>query len=225
MTKADLRILIPAFNEEKGIGPLLEKLKTSGFQCVVLDDGSSDQTPERARAQGALVLPAFGNQGKGAAIRRGFEWFLSTDAKAAVLMDADGQHDPRDLDKFLEALNQADAGLVLGNRMDAPQDMPWLRRATNKSLSWIISRISGQKIPDSQCGYRAIRREALSKIKLRTDRFEIESEMLLEISRCGFRIVSVPVRCVYAGEGSHIQPLRDTVRFFSFLFRYLSKKN
>ena len=88
-------------------------------------------------------------------------------------------------------------------------------------MSWIVSSLARQPIPDSQCGYRAMRREVLEKIELFTTRFEIESEILLEASRCGYRIGAVPIQCVYAGEKSSIHPLRDTLRFFKFLFSYL----
>ena len=112
--------------------------------------------------------------------------------------------------------------LVIGNRMNNPKGMPFVRRHTNVIMSALISAAAGQKVPDTQCGYRAAKREAIGRLQLESSRFEIESEMILEAARTHSRISSVPVRSVYEGGTSHIHPLRDTVRFFKFLFKYLA---
>ena len=140
------------------------------------------------------------------------------------MMDSFGQHDPGELDVFLDEISKEKSDFIVGDRMQCPKSMPFVRKMTNRFMSWIISSLAGQKIPDSQCGYRAIRREALKCLELETDRFEIESEMLLEAARTGVRIGSVPIRCVYQGEKSRINPMTDTVRFFKFLFSYLGRR-
>ncbi|HTL69865.1 MAG TPA: hypothetical protein VL404_01095, partial [Candidatus Eisenbacteria bacterium] len=122
-----------------------------------------------------------------------------------------------------EALSRGGA-LILGNRMSRPEGMPLVRRLTNRFMSSILSALAGQRVPDSQCGYRALSRELVSRLRLRTDRFEIESEMLLEASRMGFRVSSVPVRCVYADEKSQVNPFRDTLRFLRFLALYPGRR-
>ena len=108
--------------------------------------------------------------------------------------------------------------------MRDPKGMPWIRRATNRLMSWMLSSLAGQWIPDSQCGYRAMKREVLEKMELRTTRFEIESEILLEAARRGYRIGSIPIQSVYGGETSSVHPLKDTLRFFKFLFQYLTRR-
>ncbi|MGH7198515.1 MAG: glycosyltransferase family 2 protein [Candidatus Omnitrophota bacterium] len=222
----DICVIIPAYNEEKNIRRVVGGVRALGYPVLVVDDGSSDRTADSARETGATeVLTADENQGKGAVIRRGLRWALAKNYPAAILMDADGQHDPRELGLFREALQRTDFSVIVGNRMGRPEGMPWVRRATNRFMSRALSAMTGQNIPDSQCGYRALKREVIEKITLETSRFEIESEMLLEAARRGFRIGSVPVRSVYEGGASKISPLRDTFRFFSFLFRYHFSKN
>ncbi len=224
LTSRDVCVLIPTFNEVKSIATLIRNAQGAGFKVILSDDGSVDGTRAAVEAiGGAQVLSSDLNQGKGACIRRGIQEFLKTNLKAVVLMDGDGQHDPAELHLFLDALNLKHADLVIGNRMASPQGMPWVRRLTNLFLSSILSFVSGQKVPDSQCGYRVLTREAAQKISIRSNRFEVESEIILEASRRGFEIASVPIRCFYADEVSRIHPIRDTFRFFFFLFRYWTR--
>ena len=224
LDKREVCVLIPAYNEEKNISRVLGALKRSGYSVVVSDDGSSDRTAEAAKSLGATVLLADQNRGKGASLRRGFQWFLRQHYKALVLMDADGQHDPEALGSFLNALSRPDGYFIIGNRMRDPGGMPFIRVAANQWMSWLISSVAGQKVPDSQCGYRALRREVVERMMLNTSRFEIESEMILEASRLGFKIISIPIASVYEGGHSHIRPFSDTFRFFRFLVGYLISK-
>ena len=223
VNKAECLVIIPAYNEEKNIFRLARDVQSLGFPLLVVDDGSKDATVAKAKDSGANVLVTEVNQGKGATLRRGFDWFLKNNYAAAIVMDSDGQHDPKELDLFLEALNRDRAQVVVGNRLGNPNSMPWIRRATNRLMSWIISSITKQSIADTQCGYRAMRREVLEKSLLKTSHFEIESEILLEAARHGFKIVSIPIRCVYRDEKSRINPFKDTIRFFGFLFKYLRR--
>ena len=181
---------------------------------------STDSTAQKILASGAPAIYATVNAGKGATLAKGLEKLRKSDYKAAVLMDSDGQHDPEEIGRFLQALEKG-ADLVIGDRMADPKDMPFIRVATNKTMSWIISTVAGQKVADSQSGFRAFSRKAIDSIRLRSSRFETESEMILSASDSGLRIASVPISCVYGDEVSHIRPVRDTVRFFKFLFRYV----
>lgn len=222
--KKDTCVLIPAYNEEKNISGLLSKIIEQGYPVLVVDDGSMDQTVSAAKASGAAeVLHLTVNQGKGAATRHGIRWILEKNYSAVIFMDADGQHDPAELDLFFDALNQG-AQVVIGSRMSDPAGMPWLRRLTNRFMSRLISSLARQTIPDTQCGYRAITKDVLQKINFSTDRFEMDSEILLESARLGAMIKSIPIRSVYEGGKSRIRPLRDTFRFFWFIFGYFFNK-
>ncbi|MBI4353314.1 MAG: glycosyltransferase family 2 protein [Candidatus Omnitrophica bacterium] len=222
--RAGVCVVVPAFNEEASLEGLVRGVQEKGFDVLVVDDGSSDQTLRKAEALKAKTLALPANGGKGTALRKAFEWLLRRPYSVVVLMDADGQHDPSEIDRFLCALGRDGVGVAVGNRMHDPEGMPWIRRLTNRFLSWILSRLTGQNIPDSQCGYRAMKREVLESITLTTARFETESEMLLEAARKGFAIGSVPIRCVYHGGKSRIHPLADTWRFFRFLAGYLLRR-
>ena len=220
LVKTDCLVIIPAYNEEKNIARLVAEVRALGFPVLVVDDGSKDATVSKAQEAGAEVLMTSVNKGKGAAMRRGFEWFIGKNFLVNVVMDSDGQHDPKELELFLKALNDDGAHVIIGNRLHDPKGMPWIRRATNRFMSRIISSVANQRVPDSQCGYRALRREVLQEIILKTSRFEIESEIILEAAQHGFKISSIPIQCVYRDEKSRINPFRDTLRFFSFIARY-----
>lgn len=220
-TKSDVLVLIPAYNEEAKIAGAVGRVKAEGYDVLVVDDGSGDATPAKAREAGARLIQNSKNSGKGHALRAGFSYFLSSPFNFLITMDADGQHDPKDLEKFLKAHEESGAPLLIGNRMENPTHMPWVRVLTNHFLSSILSLIGGQKIPDSQCGYRLITKEALRSMHFKTGHFEIESEMLLEALRLKLKVRSVSVSSVYEGGSSHIHPIRDTFRFFRFLFSRL----
>ena len=217
-------VLIPAYNEAEKINAVVQDVIQKGFPVLVVDDGSTDHTSDQLKNLPAKVIVSPSNQGKGASLRKGFEWFLRQDYAAVVLMDADGQHDPAELGIFLRALGENGWDFVIGNRLNNPTNMPLVRVLTNRFMSWVISGVARQKIADSQCGYRAIRKAALQKMVLSTAHFEIESEMLLQASRLGFKIGSVPVRCIYGRNKSRINPVIDTVRFFKFISKSIFPK-
>jgi len=210
--------LIPSFNEEKTIGWLVMNLKAKGFDVTVIDDGSIDQTARLAHGNGAEVIINEHNLGKGASLRKAFEILKTRAYEGVIIMDGDGQHLPPDVDQFIQCFRDKSPGLVVGNRMHRPKRMPFVRQLTNAFMSLMISRMCRQRIPDTQCGFRLISMDALRAISLNTDRYEIESEMLLEVARLGFKIESVPITSVYDGQYSAIHPVKDTVRFFKFIF-------
>jgi len=109
------------------------------------------------------------------------------------------------------------AGIFIGKRKIISTDMPLIRRITNTSMSILISLFSFQWIPDTQCGYRLIKKEVVEKLNLLTSHYETESEILIKASWKGFRIISVPIQTVYRTERSQIRPVRDTIRFFRMI--------
>lgn len=215
-------VLIPAYNEEKGIVHLIEEIVRFVPDVIVVDDGSVDATADAVARTGASLLKHLKNQGKGAALRTGFDYILSKDFDGVLVMDADGQHAPADIPLFLEKSRRTDAGLILGNRMEKIKSMPRVRRLTNKVMSFILSFIARQRIPDSQCGYRLIKRKVLEAVSLSSSNYEIESELLIEAGKAGFKIDSIPVKTIYRGQKSYINPLVDTLRFFKLLLKCLT---
>ncbi len=214
-------VAIPAFNAAARLGPVIRACRELGFEVFVVDDGSTDGTGECARAAGADGARHERNRGKGAAIRTALEAFRKSERSFLVLMDADGQHDPLRIPDFVACARRTGADLVIGNRMAGARRMPWVRRATNRFMSWLIGRMAGCRVPDTQCGFRLVSRQFAEKFRPTTERYELESEMLIQAGRLGLRIESIPIPTVYAGEASHIHPLIDTLRFLRLVFRYL----
>ncbi|NQT28147.1 MAG: glycosyltransferase family 2 protein [Candidatus Omnitrophica bacterium] len=213
-------IIIPAYNERFRLAGILDELKSKDFSILVVDDGSIDNTYEMAAKKADFVVRNEKNLGKGRSLKKGIDYLLKeTDFEYLVTMDADGQHSPSDLDRFLQKAKDG-AYFIVGNRMSNPIGMPKLRIITNKFMSWLISRIARQRIPDTQCGFRLIRREVLEKINIETNNFEIESEILIKAARSGFPIKSVPIRSIYFKSlHSRINPFIDTARFIKFILQ------
>lgn len=209
--------LIPAFRECRHIGDVVARTKQYIDFVLVVDDGSDDGTADAAREAGAEVLINSRNMGKGASLAAGLDWLFAREWDAAVCLDADGQHLPAEIPRFLEAAANAD--LIIGSRMADVKTMPFARLWTNRVTSWILSRLAGVYVPDTQCGYRLIRREAWQGITVHSRNYEFEGEMIVAAGRAHFRIASVPVSTIYGDEVSSIHPGRDTVRFFRMVAR------
>jgi glycosyltransferase involved in cell wall biosynthesis len=212
-------VVIPTYNESRAIGELVKKIRQQDLEVLVVDDGSQDNTFQIAQDSGARVLRNPGNMGKGASLNRGFRYALENDFEAVITMDGDGQHRCEDIPYFIRLAKYSSGAMFIGNRMFQTQNMPLIRVLTNKFMSWLISRISGQQIPDTQCGFRLIKKEVLEKISLQSSKFEIESELIIKAARAGFKIETVPIKTVYNKEKSRINPLTDTLRFFHFVIR------
>jgi glycosyltransferase involved in cell wall biosynthesis len=210
-------IVIPSYNESKTIGDVIQRIRQQGREVVVVDDGSTDDTAQVSRNFGAIVLRNSKNRGKGFSLIRGLSYAVDNNFEAVITMDGDGQHNPSDIPYFIQKAESTSAGIIIGNRMCNPRTMPIIRILTNKFMSWLISRLVKQKIADTQCGFRLIKRELLEKIKFTTRRFETESEILIRASQLGYKIESVPIKSVYQKEKSRINPFLDTVRFVNFI--------
>lgn len=214
-------IIIPTYNEAMAIGSLVKRIRQQGLDVVVIDDGSSDNTCVIAKDNGAIVLRNEVNKGKGASLIRGFQYILSNDFDAVITMDGDGQHVPEDIPYFVRLATYSNSDIFIGNRMLKKRNMPYLRILTNNFMSLLISIVAGQKIPDTQCGFRLIKRKVLEKVNLKTSKYETESEIIIKASRLDFKIESIPIKTIYAGEKSQINPLVDTIRFIKFIFAEL----
>lgn len=214
--------LIPSYNAQKTIAQIITTIKEMDIPVIVIDDGSHDKTESEAKLAGAIVLRHRKNEGKGAALRNGFNYLISnTDCEAVITIDSDGQHDPKSIPEFLKKASEDEKiGVVVGNRMSQTAEMPWIRIVTNKLMSWAISKICRQNIADTQCGYRLVKRPVLENIKLLTSNFEVESETLIRASRLGYKIASIPIQSIYSKKvSSRINPFIDTLRFIIFIIK------
>jgi len=213
--------LIPAFNEESTVYTVVKKAQKYVTHIMVVDDGSKDLTGLKALEGGAFLSINPQNMGKGAAIRNGFEKILKLfDAKAVILMDADGQHSPEDIPKLLKPVVNGEADLVCGYRaISTKAGMPIFRVISNRLTSSLLNLMFNVKVKDSQCGFRSINPGAFSRLKLEEDRFNIESEMLIEAKKHGLRIKEVEIMTIYDRKDSKINPVKDALRFLAFLLK------
>ncbi len=214
-------IIIPAHNEAEEIGNLVKKISQQKLETVLIDDGSDDNTSQVAESCGATVLRNKKNKGKGASLARGFKYALNKGFDAVITMDGDGQHLPEEIPHFIKVAAESDSGILIGERLSQKSNMPFIRLLTNKFMSWLISKVAKQKIADTQCGFRLIKKEVLEKINLRTCKYETESEILVKASRLGLKVTSIPITTVYIRDRSHINPFIDSFRFIRFIVREL----
>ena len=214
-------VIIPAYREGGCIGAVVVAVRRHIEPVVVVDDGSPDATSAEAEKAGAVVIRHERNQGKAAALKKGFDYASRNGFAGVIVMDGDGQHDPEDLPRFLEARRRTGYPVLIGNRMADCVTMPWIRRWTNRFTSWVLSReMQGQTVPDSQCGYRFYQTDVLPKAETESKDFAAESEILLRLADEGIKIGVVPIRTIYGDERSKIRPWRDATQFFGVVIRH-----
>lgn len=211
MMNLHLLALIPAYNESLKIGQVVHQ--TIGFLPVlVVDDGSQDGTALQAELAGANVLSQTQNQGKGAALKLGFNWALEHGYDAVLTLDADGQHDPLEIPGFMVAYHNDPAQLVIGQRDFSL--MPFSRRIANTLGRLLFQWAVGMDILDNQSGYRLIRRQLLEKMVASSEQgFELEVEMIAVAVKESLGVSWVPISTIYQGEKSHIKPLAHIKNF------------
>jgi glycosyltransferase involved in cell wall biosynthesis len=219
--KDDLAAVIPAYNAAAHLPTVIARVAAHvpRPRIVVVDDGSSDDTRAVAEREGVVVEVHPVNRGKGAAIRSGIARAATLGVPFAILLDADGQHNPDQIPAFVTRARETGADMVVGNRLVDSANMPWLRLATNHVTSAVVSALAGRRVPDSQNGYRLIRLAHFATFPLTTSRYEIESEMIIRCGRARGRIASVPVETIYGTEESFINPFVDTFRFLRMVVK------
>lgn len=219
--------ILPAYNAARFLPQVVGEIRRlhPDLRVLVVDDGSRDGTAEAGRAAGAEVLVHQVNQGKGEALKTGYRWAQEQNLDWVYTMDSDGQHLPAEMQGLMDAALQGPWDVVVGTRMAQVADMPWIRLKTNQFTSWVVSRLAGQRIPDSQNGYRLYRVGCLRGVRLKTRRYDSESEILVRLARRGARIGSAPITTVYGDETSSINPLVDTGRFFRLVFMLLFSRD
>ncbi len=198
MTADNLFIVMPAFNEAPVIEQAVREVASRGYRrIIVVDDGSSDDTCERARAiDGVVVLQHFLNRGKGAAMKTGIEAAKMLGAGAVVTLDADGQHNPAEIAPMLDRIAQG-YDVVLGTRLKHPRGMPLHKIAANFVGNCVAWMLYGLWVTDSQSGFRAYSKRAIDLIDTRSDRYEYDTEVIREIKRHDLKFVEMPIEVRY----------------------------
>lgn len=188
--------LIPAYKEETTIADVLARTRSFVDEMIVVNDGSPDNTAEVASSNGAVVISHIINRGLGAAIGTGFALAKKRGADVVITLDADGQHDPAEIPKFVEAIKNG-ADVVIGSRMLTRTGMPWYRQVANLLGNMTTLVLFGAYVTDSQSGFRAFTKEAMAKIEIKTNRMEVSSELIAESKKHGLKITEVPIKAIY----------------------------
>jgi glycosyltransferase involved in cell wall biosynthesis len=201
-------VAIPAYNEERYIASVVHGVRLEGFECAVIDDGSSDRTVEIAEAAGAIVDLHGHNQGKAAAVTRSLRAARKLRVDLLVVMDGDWQHDPREIHTLLEPLQTGHAEIVSGSRFlpNGLGRIPSVRGIGLRAMTALSNAASGHRVTDSQTGFHAFSRQAIDKLRFRSNGFSVEMEMQFLARALGLRHVEVPISARY-----HDEPKRNVI--------------
>lgn len=215
--KSRLSIIIPAKNEAENLARLLPRIRDLGLadEILVVDDGSRDETAAIAEAEGARVLRHPYSMGNGAAVKTGAR---AANGDVLLFMDADGQHNPRYIPELLETLAQG-YGMVVGAR-DRASQASFGRLTANGVYNLLASYMTGQRILDLTSGFRAVSASKFRRfLSLLPNGFSYPTTITMAFFRSGFPVAYVPIQAPPRQGKSHIQPLRDGVRFLMVIFK------
>ncbi|MBI3027788.1 glycosyltransferase family 2 protein [Candidatus Woesearchaeota archaeon] len=187
--------VIPGYNEGKNIGGVVAKTKRYVDSVIVVDDGSNDKTKEIAKNAGAAVLKHVINLGKGAALKTGCDYAAKKNARFIIVLDADAQHNPKDIPRFIEKLKRKD--IVFSYRRSSGK-MPLVLRFGNWFISKVVMMLYGVNLKDTQCGFRAFSREAYRKIRWNASDYSMESEMISRAGKQKLKYVQIPISTIYS---------------------------
>jgi glycosyltransferase involved in cell wall biosynthesis len=224
---AIMAAIVPCYNPGKVCQEVFEQLPNYVDRVLAIDDASTDETPTILRDLGIETITHPVNRGKGAALLGGFNHLLQDPQVHSILtIDSDGQHQPRDIPLLAAALKEERVGVVVGSRMEAPDNMPIHRRLANSISSGLISWVAGQKIPDSQSGFRLHSRALLEEIlpNISGDHFEMETELLIRACRAEYRVLATPIPSIYTEDAlrsSSYHPIRDSWRIGKIIFKFM----
>jgi hypothetical protein len=215
LTRDSCAVVVPAYNEAENLPSVLaeipENIDGLKVATIVVADGCTDATEAAARNLGALVIRRDLRRGSGAAIRLGFEAALRAGAKVIVTLDADGQHDPQEMHLLVKPLISGDADMVQGSRVLGSFEIESRARKHGVALfARVLSTLGRTKITDPSTGYRAMTSDALRRLDLRQDQFYV-SEVILDASRKGLRVMEVPITLRRRAAGATKKP--TTLRY------------
>ena len=220
--------MIPAYNEEKTIGRVIENTMRYVRDVIVVDDGSSDGTVDVAHSAGATVLRHHKNLGYGSALATGFNYFRDNGAGVVVVLDGDGQHDPSEIPRLIKPLVDGKADVVIGSRFmncEEKGGIPRYRRFGIGIVNRAWNLASGEERTDTQCGFRAYSRDAVEKMEIRETNMSASLEILDQAAEKKLRVVEVPVTVGYVGDTSTIDPGKHGMELVNYVLKKLKDEH
>jgi len=207
-------VVIPALDASSSIAEVVREALKMLPWVLVIDDGSRDDTYGAARKAGAEVIRHDLNRGKGGALKTGFARALSDGLQAVITLDADGQHLPSEISKFVCEWGESQPDLVIGSRDHLFAEMLPRRRMANRFSAWTISACAGTPVSDSQSGFRLYSRRLLEEVPIGANGFDYESEIIVRAGRGGYKVISMPIDLGFVNgiSTSHYRPVKDTLR-------------
>ena len=228
----NVSVILPSLNPDEKLLLVVEALVKRGFRRIILINDGSDEAhmapfEKAAEYPQCVLLRHYKNLGKGRALKTGFNYFLChQDGDIGVVtVDGDNQHHIDDIEACARKLEEHPDAMVLGCRDFSQPDVPSRSRFGNRSASFLFKAMVGLSISDTQTGLRAIPTNWLYEfVDLYGERFEYETNMLLEIKRLSIPLLEQPIRTIYLDEnvGSHFRPVRDTLKICRLLFRFIA---
>jgi len=190
--------IIPAFNEEEKILKVIRGVKNLVDVIVIIDDGSSDNTYQKSKQEGVVVLQHILNRGQGAALETGNKYALKEGAGAVVHFDGDGQFLNKEINDILEPILKNECDIVFGSRfLSKKTEMPFVKKNIIFPLARLVNRIFGVHTSDPQSGFRALNKKALNKIRITNDGSAHCSEILIKAYKYNLKIKEVPIEVIY----------------------------
>jgi glycosyltransferase involved in cell wall biosynthesis len=214
-------LIIPAHNVEEPLVEVIRGARKWVRDILVVDDGSTDQTKEVARAEGAQVVSFQANGGKGRALKTGFAYYLERGVRAIITMDGDGQHEPEYLPALIGEYGKGAAQVIIGTRLGDRKRIPKIRYYPNLVGTYCLSWATSQYVPDSQSGFRLYEADCLRGLPLKADGFALETEVLIKLAKKGAAIASIAIPAIYDDRRapSHYRPVADTYRISIMVLR------
>ena len=222
-------VCVPAYNEARHIENIVRDAKPYCTEVIVCDDGSVDNTGELARAAGATVIRHESNRGYGAAIKTLFNTAKIRNADIMITFDSDGQHDPHEIPKIVEPILKQEADIVIGSRFltaDDKKKVPSYRSFGIKTITKFVNAASYDHITDSQNGFRAYGRNAISKLDLYDDGMAISTEILIKAKENNLTIKEVPITVTYDVEdASTHSPISHGASVMNSVIQFISLRH
>lgn len=215
---------MPAFNEEKYIGSLVLRTREYVDELFIVDDGSADDTAKIARLAGADVIQHQQNKGYGAAIQSIIAEAKKRDADVLVILDADAQHNPKEIPRLIKPIIEDGYDFVIGTRQKQAEKIPFYRRVGQKVILRSVKMLSDENLTDSECGFRAFSRKALETLELRENGMAISAETVAEASRKNLKTTQVPVSVIYNGDGSTLNPVQHGLGVLGSIISMISEQ-